>query len=196
MKIIAVERAFDLWPETAQMAVQGDMASLPACLPTSLLTDSAVVRYGTPLFVPDFAAKWRLEIAPVVIISRLGKWIEPRFAHRYYTNVSLVARLLPPDGAPCGAFGANFDGAIAPGRVIAAPADGNFTICLDGKDEISLSAAMMHIDDTVALTSRFMMLKTGDMIVPCRTPLHVEPVVSTRISATLNGMPVIDLKIR
>ena len=55
---------------------------------------------------------------------------------------------------------------------------------------------MLHMDDTVALASRFMMLKTGDIIVPCRTPLHVTPVPGTRVSATLNGVPVIDLKIR
>ena len=196
MKIIAVERAFDQWPEEARVALAGDASPSPGCLHASLLTDSAVVRCGTPLFLPDFAEGWRLEIVPLVVISRLGKWIEPRFAPRYYNEVSLAARLVPPVGAPSGAFETNFDGAVAPGRVIAVPADGTFTICLDGKDEISLSAEMLHVDDTVALSSRFMMLKTGDMIVPCRTQLYVAPVVGTRVSATLNGVPVIDFKIR
>lgn len=196
MKIIAVERVYNEWPEAARQALASDAFPTPACLKATLMTDSAVVRPGTPLFLPDFAVDWRLEIVPVAVISRLGKWIEPRFAHRYYTEVSLAARLVPPQGAPCGAFEANFDGAIAPGHAVAAPSDGAFTICLDEKEEISLSAEMLHMDDTVALASRFMMLKTGDIIAPCRTPLHVTPVPGTRVSATLNGVPVIDLKIR
>ena len=196
MKIIAVERVYNEWPEAARQALASDAFPAPACLKATLMTDSAVVRCGTPLFLPDFAVDWRLEIIPVAVISRLGKWIEPRFAHRYYTEVSLAARLVPPQGAPCGAFEANFDGAIAPGHAVAAPSDGAFTICLDEKEEISLSAEMLHMDDTVALASRFMMLKTGDIIAPCRTPLYVTPVPGTRVSATLNGVPVIDLKIR
>ena len=131
MKIIAVERVCNEWPEAARQALASDAFPTPACLKATLMTDSAVVRPGTPLFLPDFAVDWRLEIVPVAVISRLGKWIEPRFAHRYYTEVSLAARLVPPQGAPCGAFEANFDGAIAPGHAVAAHSDGAFTICLD-----------------------------------------------------------------
>lgn len=197
MKIIAAERPWNQWPETAEEALESSDAPHPSCLHTTLATDSATVRLGMPMFIPDFATGWMLEFVPAVIIKRLGKWIEPRFASRYYTDATVVARLLPSGGeAPCGAFAVNFDGAMAPGKHMPVPADGSFTICVDGADEMTFAPQELHIDDTVALASRFMMLKTGDIILPCRTPLHVAPVVGSRVSVSLNGETALDLKIR
>lgn len=196
MKIIAVERRFDQQADRLRAAVASDAQPAPDCLGASLLTDSAVVRTGTPLFLPDFATEWQLEIVPAVVIDRLGKWIEPRFARRYYSEAFLAARLLPPEGSPEGAFAMSFDGAFAPGRHCPYPQSGEFTICVDGKDEITLTADMLCVDETVAFTSRFMMLKTGDIIAPCRTPLRMSVAPGMRINATLNGSPALDLKIR
>lgn len=196
MKIIAVERPWSQWPVTAAQALEDTGAPHPSCIDTSLIADSTTVRVGTPMFIPDFAAGWRISILPAVVISRLGKWIEPRFASRYYTDVAVAARLLPPEGSACGALACSFDGAIAPGIHLPRPADGNFTISVDGRQEISLSPDMLHIDDCVALVSRFMTLKTGDLILPCTTPLFAEPVIGSRIHVTLNGVTALDLKIR
>ena len=104
MKIIAVERVYNEWPEAARQALASDAFPAPACLKATLMTDSAVVRPGTPLFLPDFAVNWRLEIVPVAVISRLGKWIEPRFAHRYYTEVSLAKSEERRGGKECTLF--------------------------------------------------------------------------------------------
>lgn len=196
MKIIAVERRFNELADTLRSLVATDAQPAPDCLPVSLLADSSVVRIGTPLFLPDFAENWYLDIVPAVVIDRLGKWIEPRFARRYYNEMALAARLLPPSGVPVGGFAMSFDGAIAPGPHLPVPADGEFTICADGRDEITLSADMACVDETVALASRFMMLRTGDLILPCRTPLRIPVAPGMRIHATLNGVPALDLKIK
>ncbi|MBD5224418.1 MAG: hypothetical protein HDS68_00390 [Bacteroidales bacterium] len=196
MKIIAVERRSDEQTSRLHEAVATDAQPAPDCLQSSLLADSAVVRTGTPLFLPDFASTWMLEIVPAVVIDRLGKWIEPRFSSRYYSEALLAARLLPPEGCPEGGFAMSFDGAFAPGPHLPFPESGDFAICVDGKDEFSLSSDVLCIDDTVALVSRFMMLKTGDIIIPCRTPLRMSVAPGMRIHATLNGADALDLKIR
>ncbi len=196
MKIIAVERQFNLHADRLRQVVASDAQPLPGCMGASLLADSAVVRTGTPLFLPDFATDWVLEIVPGVVIDRLGKWIEPRFASRYYSEAILAARLLPPEGDPQGAFAMSFDGAFAPGRHIPFPESGEFAISVAGYDHLTLSADTLCIDETVALASRFMMLKTGDIVTPCRTPLRISVAPGMRIKATLNGFPALDLKIR
>lgn len=196
MKIIAIERQFTESAANLLDAVATDAQPSPDCLRASLLADSAVVRSGTPLFLPDFAEGWYLDIVPVVVIDRLGKWIEPRFAHRYYSEAALAARLLPPDGNPEGAFAMSFDGAIAPGRHLGFPESGEFTVGVESCGEFTIAPDMLCADATVAFASRFMMLKTGDLILPCRTHLRLDVAPGMRIKATLNGEPALDLKIR
>ena len=53
--------------------------------------DSAILKGGKPFFIPDFAERFDYEAELVVRISKLGKNIAPRFAHRYYDAVGFVA---------------------------------------------------------------------------------------------------------
>ena len=55
---------------------------------------------------------------------------------------------------------------------------------------------MLSTDSTIALASRFMTLRTGDIISLCRTPLRTEPVVGSSLTATLNGREILNLKLR
>lgn len=200
MKIIAVERLYSHADHKAQRALESNEMPSPDCLRATLLTDSAVVRAGTPLFLPDFAAEgWVVEVVPVAVISRLGKWIEPRFAPRYYSRVGLAGRLVPASGVAEGAFAANFDGAFAPCGLMPemseVSADEALTLEVDG-ESVTIEPGMLWLPETVALCSRFMMLKTGDMIAPCRTGLRVTPRVGECITASLNGQELLRLKIR
>ena len=49
-----------------------------------LKPDSALLKDGKPFFIPDFSNEVHYETELVVRISRLGKNIAERFAHRYY----------------------------------------------------------------------------------------------------------------
>ncbi len=170
----------------------------PDCLACTLLTDSAVVRPRTPLFLPDFAAEgWTLEVVPVAVVSRLGKWIEPRFARRYCEKAGVAVRLVPEEGLPANAFAANFDGAFAPcGEMTDLPAAEEPWQLSCGDVAVEISPGQLHLDDSLALCSRYMMLKTGDMIVPCRTGLRIAPRVGDTVATSLNGHELLKLKIR
>ena len=206
MKIIAIERTAGNWSKEFDRTIDSNEIVSPALLPTSLIADSAIVRVNTPLFVPDFAADWSLIIAPAYIIGRLGKSIAPRFAQRYIAGCRLVARLLPSsdvDGATVSGLAATFDGAIALGAELdVSSMAGRLEIktvhesvhpdkaCLD------VEADMFEIEKTIALVSRYTMLRTGDLIVPCSLPLQVKPMVDTRLKVTINGSEAMNLKIK
>ena len=54
-----------------------------------LKPDSALLKDGKPFFIPDFSNEIHYETELVVRISRLGKNISERFAHRYYDAVTV-----------------------------------------------------------------------------------------------------------
>lgn len=197
MKIIAVDRLPGSWPAGLDEALRTHEAPHPSVLHADLLTDSAVVRRGTPMFVPDFARQWRLEVVPAVIIDRLGKWIEPRFASRYYHTVTACVRLMPPANAPLhGAFAVNFDGAIAPGLPLEFASEAPLVIRAGSSAELTFSPEELHVNDLVALVSRFMTLKTGDIILPCSAGITLPVELDTKVRVTLDDTEVLNLKIK
>ena len=71
--------------------------------------DSALLKDRKPFFVPDFMGRIDYETELVVRISRLGKGISQRFAHRYYDAVTVgidftardLQQKLRAQGLPC-----------------------------------------------------------------------------------------------
>lgn len=51
--------------------------------------DTAVLRPGTPFYYPEFSKDIHFECELVVRIDRVGKNIEERFAHKYYSEIGL-----------------------------------------------------------------------------------------------------------
>lgn len=89
------------------------------------LTDTALTKDGKPFFIPDFASPCTFQMSLVLRISRLGRSISPRFAHRYYDALTAgvmftaqnlfeycVSHSLPWEMAK------GFDGAAALGRFV------------------------------------------------------------------------------
>lgn len=197
MKVISVERMWSDRPEEALAALASDRVADPGCLRTTVIADSAIVRRGMPLFVPDFAEGWEVEFVPAVVISRLGKSIPPRFASRYYREVGVMGRLVPPEGAvAAGGLGTSFDGALCAGVTLPAERVGEWTVSVDGSMELTLGRDEMLTDETIALVSRYMMLKTGDVVIPCATGLRVRAEIGSRVRVTLNGEEAMMLKIK
>ena len=51
--------------------------------------DSALLKNNKPFFLPDFSSEIHYETEVVVKISKLGKSIEPKFAPRYYDELTV-----------------------------------------------------------------------------------------------------------
>ncbi len=193
------------WPDQASDAVAAVEAPDPGCLRVALLTDSALVREGNPVFLPGFAQGWMLEVAPYFSIGRLGKSIAPRFAMRYVDGFGLAARLVPPGwrdnsgaGSHAGALAVNFDGALLYGSrfpLVGPDVPGEWVLSCGG-NEVAVARADLRLEETVALVSRYMTLKTGDLILPCAFPLAVSAEIGLRAEVMLNGLPALKMKVK
>lgn len=152
--------------------------------------DSAIIQPGKPFFVPDFADRFDYETEIVVRISRVGKDISERFAHRYYDEITVGIDFTARDlqdklrskGLPW-EICKGFDGSAGVGKFISISQEGidvsntDFHLNLNGETVQSgnTSHMLFGIDRIIAHASRYFTLKTGDLIYT-GTPLGVGPV--------------------
>ena len=54
-----------------------------------LKPDTALQPKGHPFFIPDFSNNIHYETEIVIKINKLGKHIEEKFAHKYYSQIGL-----------------------------------------------------------------------------------------------------------
>ncbi len=180
MKLIAIDRTFG----------QQSTDSL------AFIPDSALQPGRKPLFLPDTATSWAIEIYPLVRFSHQGKSIPERFARRYYDSVTLAARLtttatgLDPLQAR---LIANADASWSIGQWIPYDPGTALTITADGLDPLQ---ATVDIDGITATVSRWLTIKTGDIIAPWKLPGTLTPAADTIIHADIDGQRVLSLKIK
>jgi len=150
--------------------------------------DSALLKDGKPFFIPDFSERIEYEAELVIKINRLGKNIAPRFAHRYYNEVTVgidfTARDLQQkqreNGAPWEISKA-FDSSAVVGKFIEIPEEqrNNIDFHLDINEKTvqkgNNAEMIFKIDEIIAYVSRFFTLKIGDLIFT-GTPSGVGPV--------------------
>lgn len=173
--------------------------------------DSSIIQPGKPFFVPDFANRFEYETEIVVRISRVGKDISERFAHRYYDEVTVgidftardIQNQLRADGMPW-ECSKSFDGSAAIGRFVKKDTLGcgmqdiHFHMNLNGEHrQEGHTANMIHtIDHIIAYASKFFTLKTGDLIFT-GTPEGVGEVKEgDTIEAYIGEDKLLDLRIK
>ena len=151
--------------------------------------DSALLKDNKPFFLPDFSKEIHHEIELVVKISRLGKNIEAKFAHRYYDEIGLgidftardLQRQLIEKGLPWEKAKA-FDSSAVLGKFI--PKDelgdlGHLLFSLKRNGEVVQSGdsqlMIFPFDTIIEHVSKYVTLKIGDLIYT-GTPAGVGPV--------------------
>lgn len=172
--------------------------------------DSAILQKGRPFFIPDFSNEIHYELEVVIRISRLGKNIEPQFAHRYYEEVTLgidfTARDLQADckkkGLPWEKAKA-FDGSAPIGKWkkkedlnMSEPL--HFELLKNGEAVQKGSSADMifSIDQLISHVSKYCTLKIGDILFT-GTPAGVGPVaIGDELVGHLNGEQLLSLRIK
>ncbi len=175
-----------------------------------LKPDSALVTHNKPFFYPDFSSDVHYELEVVIRIDRLGRSIEEKFAGRYYSEVGLgvdfTARDLQNEQKDKGlpweiAKGFDYSAPISEFVSISQYRDIHdltFRLDLNGSavQEGSTSLMIFSFEKIVAYVSRFMTLKTGDLIYT-GTPAGVGPVkVGDRLEAWLEGKKLMDFSVK
>lgn len=171
----------------------------------------SILRPGAPFFLPDWSNQIDYEVEIVVHITRVGKHIAERFAHRYYDEVSVgidfTARDLQREAIAHGrpwSMAKAFDGSAAIGTWInkaelGYPAEPiTFSLEVDGAlRQQGSSEQMLHsIDKLIAYISRYHTLKMGDIIFT-GTPAGVgQCQIGQRLDAYLCGRHLLHVPIK
>ena len=172
--------------------------------------DTALLKDGNPFFLPDFSDDVQYETELVVKVSRLGKNISERFAHRYYDEVTVgidfTARDLQKKQKELGLpweIAKGFDHSAAIGSFISMEAAGDlqglsFHLDINGETVQSGNSREMiyTVDRIIAYISRFFTLKIGDLIFT-GTPAGVGPVkINDHLQGYLKERKLLDFRVK
>ncbi|MCM1348088.1 MAG: hypothetical protein NC338_01635 [Firmicutes bacterium] len=163
-----------------------------------VIADSALTLPGRPLFIPDLpeVPRWTLRPLLAVRVSRLGKCISPKFAHRYRDAITVVLRLLPSVHSGISSLidcGINLGSWMEASQALSAP---ELPVEALGQS-VTLTDVHALIDRAIAWVSRGATLKMGDvLLLPISAIAPAEVHIGFNTAATLCGQPVLNLRIR
>ncbi len=143
-----------------------------------LKPDTAVLSRPQPFIIPDFSQDIHHEIELVVKINKMGKYIEPEFAYKYYDEITVgidftardVQQKLKEKGLPWEKAKA-FDGSAIIGdfiskKVFSSLESINFELTNNGITVQKGNSSLMlwKIDELISYVSQYFTLRTGDVI--------------------------------
>ncbi len=152
--------------------------------------DSAVLPKEQDFYIPEFSNDVHYEVEVLIKIKKVGKYIDRKFAHRYYDEISLgidftardLQSKLKEKGLPW-EKAKGFDGAAVVGKWVHKGKYENldklgFSLLKNGEIAQSGDTSLMlwKIDELIAHVSTYFMLKKGDIIFT-GTPAGVGKVV-------------------
>ncbi|NDK18634.1 MAG: fumarylacetoacetate hydrolase family protein [Zetaproteobacteria bacterium] len=174
-----------------------------------LKPDSAILPKKTPFFIPAFTDEIHYEVEIIVKINKVGKFIESKFAPKYYDEIGLgidfTARSLQSQlkakGLPWEKAKA-FDGSAVIGDFY--PKEQfdleqiKFQLIKNGETVQDGNSKWMlwRIDDLISYVSQFFTLKKGDIIFT-GTPEGVGQVnPDDQLVGILEGKKVFEIKVK
>ncbi|AXT56109.1 fumarylacetoacetate hydrolase family protein [Aquimarina sp. MMG015] len=140
--------------------------------------DTSILLKKQPFFIPDFSNDIHHEVEILVKIKKLGKYIDKKFAHKYYDKIGLgidftardLQSKLKAKGLPWEKSKA-FDGAAVVGKWIDKNEFSdvnNINFRLEKNEEIvqegNTKLMLWKIDELIAYVSQYFTLKIGDII--------------------------------
>ena len=171
MKIICIGRNYTKHIEE----LQNERPTEPVVF---LKPDTAILPKNMPFFIPDFSDDIHHEVEILVRINRVGKHIEPRFAHKYYDEIGLgidftardLQSKLKEKGLPWEKAKA-FDGSAVIGDFLSKKdfislESINFELVKNGEvvQKGNTSHMLWNIDQLISHVSQYFTLKIGDII--------------------------------
>ncbi|TYC17059.1 fumarylacetoacetate hydrolase family protein [Bizionia gelidisalsuginis] len=143
-----------------------------------LKPDTAILLKKQPFFIPDFSDDVHHEVEILVKINKVGKYIDKKFAPKYYDEIGLgidftardVQQKLKDKGLPWEKAKA-FDGAAVIGKW-RSKSDyedlNNINFSLQKNDEVvqkgNTKFMLWKIDEIIEYVSKYFTLKIGDII--------------------------------
>lgn len=172
--------------------------------------DTALVKEGSDIYLPDFSQEIHFECELVVKINKAGKFIQQEFAKNYYSEITLGLDLTARDlQSKCKDKGLPWE--IAKGFDNSAPISSkwikisevnltnlNFQFFQNGelKQNGFTKDMIFNIDQIISYVSRFITLKTGDLLYT-GTPSGVDEIhIGDKLEATMNGNKIFEFYVK
>ena len=175
-----------------------------------LKPDTAILLKKQPFFIPDFSKNVQHEVEVLVKINRVGKYIAPEFAHKYYDQIGLgidftardLQQTLKQKGLPWEKAKA-FDGSAVIGKWVSKRQFenlNNMSFSLKKNDTIVQSGntkdMLWNVDGIISYVSQFFTLKIGDIIFT-GTPSGVGPVqANDSLSGYIENEEFFNIKVK
>jgi len=171
---------------------------------------NALIMSGKPLYYPEFTDNLQYECEIVIRLSKNGKYIQERYARKYYNEVSVGIDFTARDlqekqkkkGLPWEIAKA-FDSSAAIGTFIPITEEMNlnnlnFELKLNGEtvQKDNTKNMLFNINKIIEYASRFFTLNIGDVIFT-GTPAGVGSLsVYDKLEGYLEGQKLLDIEIR
>ena len=171
MKIICIGRNYTKHIEE----LQNERPTEPVIF---MKPDSAILLKQHPFVIPEFSSDIHHEIEIIVKISKVGKYIDAKFAHKYYDEIGVgidftardLQQKLKDKGLPWEKAKA-FDGSAVIGDFIPKTNYNSlenltFELTRNGKtvQKGNTSHMLWKIDELISYVSQYFTLKIGDII--------------------------------
>jgi 2-keto-4-pentenoate hydratase/2-oxohepta-3-ene-1,7-dioic acid hydratase in catechol pathway len=171
--------------------------------------DSAVLLKKNPFIIPPFSQDIHFEVEILVKINKVGKFIDQKFAHKYYEEIGLgidftardVQHKLKEKGLPWEKAKA-FDGSAVIGKFCLKKdlnvSEMKFQLLKNGSlvQDGNSSHMLWKIDELISYVSQYFTLKIGDVIFT-GTPAGVGGVAANDIlQGTLEGQEMFTVKVK
>ena len=175
-----------------------------------LKPDTAVLKGNKPFYYPSFSSDIHHEIEVVLKVCKEGKYIQQKFAHKYYEEIGLgidfTARDLQANQKAKGLpweIAKAFDHSAPVSECILKEELGdlkNLSFKLFINEELrqsgNTSGMIFDFDELIAYASIFFTLKKGDLIFT-GTPAGVAPVkIGDQLKGYLNDVELINFEIK
>ncbi|RED44028.1 2-keto-4-pentenoate hydratase/2-oxohepta-3-ene-1,7-dioic acid hydratase in catechol pathway [Winogradskyella eximia] len=143
-----------------------------------LKPDTSILLKKQPFFIPDFSDEVHHEVEVLVKINKVGKYIDKKFAHKYYDQIGLgidftardLQAQLKAKGLPWEKAKA-FDGAAVVGKWLPKTKFQNIdkiNFSLKKNDDVvqkgNTELMLWKIDEIIEYVSKYFTLKIGDII--------------------------------
>ncbi len=173
--------------------------------------DTSLLKDNEPFYHPDFSKEIHHEVEIVVKIDKVGKNIQKEFAHKYYSEIGIGIDFTARDlqwklkdaGLPWEKAKA-FDNAAPVSKKFISVKDikdvNNINFCLNingaQKQAGNTSDMIFKIDDIITEVSKYITLKTGDLIYT-GTPEGVSAVkIGDRLQCFIEDECLLDFEVK
>lgn len=172
--------------------------------------DTALVKEGSDIYLPEFSDEIHFECEVVIKINKAGKFIQKEFARNYYSEITLGLDLTARDlqtkckekGLPWELAKAFDNSAPISSKWISISdinlSDINFQFFQNGelKQNGFTKDMIFSIDELISYVSKFITLKTGDLIYT-GTPAGVGPIqIGDKLEGNMNGNKLFEFTVK